>query len=269
VPDYTFDTPQPVDLRIRVASGSITVTAADTATSTVEVTAIDDEARELADDTVVQMDGPGRRLTIEMPERRHLLGLKRRRVAITVTVPTGSSLTTKTASATVNAGGRYATVGINTASGEIVVDQVDGDVDANCASGDVTIGSGRAIRAHSASGRVTIGRATGDVDVRCASAQIRIGVAEASVRAKAASGDITVDEARAGTVSLDVASGDLRIGVRSGVTAHLDLRSISGKIRSELPVDDVAPADGAPLEIRARTTSGNVLVVPASARATA
>ena len=63
-----------------------------------------------------------------------------------------------------------------------------------------------------------------------------------------------------------MASGDLRIGVRSGVTAHLDLRSVSGRIRSELPVEDAAPDGGAPLEIKARSTSGNVVVVPAGAR---
>jgi DUF4097 and DUF4098 domain-containing protein YvlB len=265
VPDYTFETPEPVDLRIRAATGVITVTAADTTTSTVEVTAIDDDARELAEETTVQLDG--RQLRIEQPERRHFLGIKRRRVSITVTVPSGSSLTTKSASARITASGRYSTVDASTASGTVTVDQVDGDVDATCASGDVTIGSGRAIRAHSASGRIDIGHATGDVDVKCASAQIRIGVAEGSVRAKAASGDISIDEARAGTISLSVASGNLKIGVRSGVSAHLDLRSTSGRIRSELPVEDDAPDDGAPLEIQARTTSGNVLVVPAAVRA--
>jgi DUF4097 and DUF4098 domain-containing protein YvlB len=264
VPEYTFETPEPVDLRIRAATGVITITAADTTTSTVEVVAVDEDARELAEETVVQLDG--RQLRVEMPEKRIFLGLKRRRIAITVTVPSGSSLRSKTASATLTASGRYATVDATTASGTIVLDQIDGDVDASCASGDVTIGTGRAIRAQSASGDIKIGHATGDVDVKCASAKIRIGVAEASVRAKAASGDITVEEARAGTIALDVASGNLRIGVRSGVTAHLDLRSISGRIRSELPVDDVAPDDGAPLAIRARTTSGNVVVAPAPAR---
>ena len=178
-------------------------------------------------------------------------------------MPTGSALTTRTASATVSATGRYAAVEAHSASGDMVIDEVDGDIEAHVASGDVTIGSGRSISAHSASGEVRIGHATGDVDIKCASGKVRVGVAEGSVRAKTASGDISIDEARTGTVALTVASGDLRVGVRAGVTAHLDLRSVSGRIRSELPVDDTAPDDGVPLEIRARSTSGNVIVVPA------
>jgi DUF4097 and DUF4098 domain-containing protein YvlB len=265
MPDYTFDTPEPVDLRIKTPSGTITVVAAETATSTVEVTAVDDDARELAESTTVTFDG--RRIIVETPERRQLLSIKRRRIAITATVPTGSSLTTRTASATLSATGRYATVEAHSASGDMVVEEVDGDIEAHVASGDVTIGSGRSISAHSASGKVRIGHATGDVDIKCASGKIQVGVAEGSVRAKTASGDITIDEARTGTVALDVASGDLRVGVRAGVTAHLDLRSVSGRIRSELPVDDIAPDDGAPLEIKARSTSGKVVVVPAAARA--
>ena len=146
------------------------------------------------------------------------------------------------------------------------VDQVDGDARIHCASGDVALGSGRAVSVHTASGQVRNGHASGDVDVHCASGRVRIGVAEASVSAKTASGDITIEEASTGTVALTVASGDVRIGVRSGVTAKLDLRSVSGRIRSELPVDDAAPEAGAPLEISARTTSGSVLVVPAPAR---
>ena len=50
------------------------------------------------------------------------------------------------------------------------------------------------------------------------------------------------------------------------MTARLDLRSVSGRIRSELPVDDAAPSGGAPLDIEARTVSGNMLVQPAPAR---
>lgn len=264
MPDYTFDTPEPVDLSVRVPSGTITVTAADTTTSTVEVTAIDEEARDLADEVTVRLDG--RRLTVELPDRRIRIGLRRRRIAIRITVPTRSSLQGRTASATLRANGRYASAELHTASGELQIEHVDGDVEAHCASGDVSVGSGRAVTVHTASGQVRIGHATGDVEVHCASGRVRVGVAEASVRAKTASGDISIDEASAGTVSVNVASGDVRVGVRSGVTAKLDLRTVSGRIRSELPVDDTAPESGSPLEIQTRTTSGSVLVVPAQAR---
>jgi DUF4097 and DUF4098 domain-containing protein YvlB len=264
VPDYTFDTPQPVDLRVRAASGTVTVTAADTETSTVEVTPVDDAARDLAENTVVRLDGD--RLTVEMPERLAGFSLRRRRIDITVTVPTGSSLSTRGASARVIATGTFATATVHTASGEVSLEKVEGDAEVHCASGDITIGSARATKVHSASGRVRIDHAAGDVEVHAASGQIRIGVAEASVNAKTASGDITVEDARSGVVSLNAASGDLHIGVRAGVTAHLDVSSVSGRIRSDLPVDDAAPESGSTLAVRARTMSGNVVIAPASVR---
>jgi len=83
---------------------------------------------------------------------------------------------------------------------------------------------------------------------------------------KTASGQVSIDEARQGTIELDAASGDLRVGVRSGVVARLDLTTISGRVRSELPVEDSQPADGASLEIRARTVSGDLLVSAAGSR---
>jgi len=86
------------------------------------------------------------------------------------------------------------------------------------------------------------------------------------VTAKTASGDITVEDARSGVVSLNAASGDLHIGVRAGVTAHLDVSSVSGRIRSDLPVGDAAPEGGSTLAVRARTMSGNVVIAPASVR---
>jgi len=264
VPDYTFDTPQPVDLRIRAAAGTVTVTAADTGTSTVEVTPLDDAARDLADNTAVRLDGD--RLTVEMPDRMVGFSIRRRRVDITITVPTGSSLSTRCASADVTAAGTFATAIVHTASGDVSLEKVEGDAEVHCSSGDITIGSVRATKVHSASGRVRIDHAAGDVEIHAASGRIRVGVADASVNAKTASGDITVEDARSGVVSLNAASGDLHVGVRAGVTAHLDVSSVSGRIRSDLPIEDAAPESGSPLDVRARTMSGNIVIAPASVR---
>jgi DUF4097 and DUF4098 domain-containing protein YvlB len=108
------------------------------------------------------------------------------------------------------------------------------------------------------------------VDVNSVSGRIRIGVAEDSVRAKVVSGSITVEEACAGEVVVSATSGRVVVGVRRGVTARLDLSTLSGRVRSELPVEDTAPTGGAALDLRARTVSGDILVTaatPAAARA--
>jgi hypothetical protein len=263
----TFPTPDPVDLTVRNASGTVTVTAADTDSSTVDVEPIDSsaEAAELARRTTANLAGG--RLVVEVPERRGLLGFRPYRVSVRVTVPTGSRVTTRAASANVTCAGRFGAVTVHTASGDASVDDVDGDVEVHAASGRLRLRSGGRVEAHTASGKVDIGRATGDVEVHAASGDVRVGVAEASVRVKTASGRVSIEEARQGTVDVHAASGDLRVGVRAGVVARLDLNTVSGRVRSELPVEDSRPAEGAPLEIRARTVSGDLLVAAASAAA--
>ncbi len=262
----TFPTPKPLDLLVRNAAGTIDVTAADVAESTVEVLPIDSsgESAEAAEQTTVELSGD--RLAVEVPERRGLLGFRTHKVAVRVTVPTGSSVVAKAASAGVTCAGRFGAVTVHVASGDATIDDVDGDVELHAASGRLRLRSGGRVTAHTASGKVEIGSAGGDVEVHAASGEVRIGVAEASVRVKTASGKVAIGEAQRGTIELNAASGDLRVGVRSGVVAHLDLNTISGKVRSELTVEDSQPADGAPLEIRARTVSGDLIVTPAAAR---
>jgi DUF4097 and DUF4098 domain-containing protein YvlB len=264
MPEYSFDTPEPVDLRIRNATGTVTVTAADVATSTVDVRPVGDSggARELAEETGVTLDQG--RLTVEVPERRGWISGGKQRIAVTVTVPTGSSLTARCASAAVTSTGRFAATTVHSASGQVSLDRTDGPVDVNVASGEIAIAAAGRATVHGASGAIRIDRATGDIDVDSVSGRIRIGVAEASVRAKVVSGTITVDEASRGEVVVSATSGRVSVGVRRGVTARLDLTSMTGRVRSELPVEDTAPTGGAPLDVRARTLSGDILVAAAT-----
>ena len=262
----TFDTPGPVDLEIRNPAGTIEVTAADTATSTVAVTPLDPAAADAAERVWVELSGDGRRLTVAAPERRIVFG-RGARLGIAVTVPADSRLTTRAASAELTSHGRLAAVEVHTASGDAALDQVTGRTEVHSASGRVRVGTAGGLVVQTASGAVRVEHAVGDVDVHSASGRVDVGRADASVRVHTASGDVTVDEAAQGTVELTAASGDLRVGVRSGVVAKLDLNTVSGRVRSDLPVDQTPPEGGPTLEIRSRTMSGSVLIAPAAAGA--
>jgi DUF4097 and DUF4098 domain-containing protein YvlB len=263
----TFHTPDPVDLEIRNPTGTIEVIATDTDTSTVQVTPLDDASRESAERTRVELSGDGRRLLVAAPERRIIFG-RGARLGVAVTVPTGSRLWARAASAELTGRGRLATAEVHTASGEVSLEEVTGRTELHSASGRLRVGSAGPVEVRTASGGLRVERATGDVDVSTASGRVHVGVAEASVRVHTASGDITVDEVSRGTVALAAASGDMRVGVRAGVVAKLDLNTVSGRVRSELPVDAAPPADGsAAVEITSRTMSGNVVVAPAAAGA--
>jgi DUF4097 and DUF4098 domain-containing protein YvlB len=250
-----------VELEVRNPTGTIEVVAADTTTSTVEVRPLSAsaEARDAAERTRVDLSGNGRRLTVLAPERRIVFG-RGTPIAVTVTVPAGSRAKLKTASAESSCRGRLAELRATTASGAVSAEEVTGDVEVRAASGAVRLGATGRAEVHTASGTIRIGSATGDVQVHVASGRVEIGTAEGSVSAKSASGDITVAEVSRGRVEVSAASGDLRIGVRAGAVARLDLYTISGRARSELPVEDAAPDGGSTVDIQAKTVSGNVLV---------
>ena len=263
---HSFATPEPVHLDVRNPAGSVEVTAAETATSTVEIRPRSErpDARERAERVAVELSADGRRLTVAVPERRAVFGRGTAALDIRVTVPTGSQLALHTASAEVSARGRFAALDARTASGGIAVEEVTGPADVYAASGGVRIGAAGTLDVRTASGDIRLAHATGDTDAHTASGSITIGVADASVRARTASGDVEIGEVSDGRVDAHTASGNVRVGVRAGVAVRLDLSTASGRARSELPVEDAPPPGGATLHVRARAASGNVLVTRAA-----
>ncbi|HEX6755030.1 MAG TPA: DUF4097 family beta strand repeat-containing protein [Mycobacteriales bacterium] len=261
-----FPTPGPVELFVRNAAGTVDVVTTDTGTSTVELAPLDDggQVRERIERARVEASGDGRRIVVELPDRKGLTGIGRQlRVAVRVAVPPGSALRLHAASAKVTAAGRYADAEVHTASGTVRLGDLTGPAQVHVASGEIEISSCAGGKVHAASGSLSVGRTSDRLDVHTASGDVSIGVAESSLRIRTASGRVTIEEAASGRLELDTASGDQRIGVRRGVTAKLDLVSPGGRVRSELPVEDEAPEGGAGLEIRSRAASGLVLVRPA------
>lgn len=127
------------------------------------------------------------------------------------------------------------------------------------------VGTADAVEVSAGSGEVTVQDVLGTVEVRSGSGSVRTGALGAGGQIRTGSGHVTVDAA---TGDLDVltGSGSLRVGIAPGALAELDLRSGSGRARSELPVlaevDDPAART---VRVHARTGSGGVLVHAARA----
>lgn len=262
----TFHTPREVDLDLRNPAGTVEVVAAETATSTVDIRPVHDTeaARQYAERVRVELSGNSRRLRVTVAERWTALG-RTVPLAISVTVPVGSRLHLKTATADMLCRGRLGALQAHTATGAVDVEEVTGRVEVHAATGRIQLGSTGPVQVHVASGSVRIRHATGDAQLHVESATVRIGTAEASVRVHTSSGDIEIGESVCGAVDVMSASGDLRVGLRAGVLARLDLASGAGRARSELPVEDTAGHGRPELVIRARAGSGNVLVTRAAA----
>jgi DUF4097 and DUF4098 domain-containing protein YvlB len=271
-----FDRTTPVAVALRSSRGTVDITAADGAAVEVDVVPLEtsEAAAEAARATQVVLEGDT--LYIQTPDASGWNWRRTPKLAITVRVPTDSSLAVKTASADVRASGRYSVAQVDLASADVAVEEVAGDALLKAASGDLTIGRvGGGLRINSASGDVRVGDVMGDVIAESASGDITIRSVGGSIKAGTASGDVEVGVIRRGQAKLRSASGDIEVGVAAGTGVWLDVSTASGTTRNELFMNGDDPAtpaaDAATLELRIRTASGDVHIrrvtgdVPAAA----
>jgi hypothetical protein len=266
----TFETPQPIGMRLRIPSGAITVTATDGDRTTVRLEAIGggEREREFARNIPIELhDGPrGPELQVEVQDRTSLRSLLvGRRIPdlhLEVEAPTGSSIDASTASADIETRGRLAEAVIASASGDIVLEHVTGDARVKTASGALEAGEiGGLVSFATASGDVRVERIGGRGDIKGVSGDVGIGEAAADLSVQTVSGDQEIGSVAEGQITLRSVSGDVHIGIRAGALVDLDINTVSGSLRSELDVSEVPPAgEGQRVSVRGRTVSGDVLI---------
>jgi DUF4097 and DUF4098 domain-containing protein YvlB len=254
---YDFATKEPPKLRFGIAAGRIEVETAEVAETTVEVEAIRGDVEDL------KVEQHGREIVIES---RNRLGLKRdQEFDIRVRAPHGSAADANVASAPFRAAGRLGALEVNSASGDILVEDVDGEAKIRSASGDVQLGAvgGRA-EINTASGDVQIGSTGRGGTIRSASGDVQIGAASHQVKLQTASGDMVIGAIAEGSVDVKSASGDVRIGIKEGSRLFVDARSLSGDTTSEIELGGAEPGSGGPLvEVMGTTMSGDIRIVRA------
>jgi DUF4097 and DUF4098 domain-containing protein YvlB len=135
---------------------------------------------------------------------------------------------------------------VKTASGDVRFESIIGDCDVIAASGDVV-------------GDVIDGEFRASV----ASGDIRIGRVGRDVVIKSASGDTQLDRAEGEDISVRSMSGDIVIGLPTGIRLDFDLDALSGNVRMPPPlppIPTVPPAppvshtDGTDRDLRSKAT---------------
>jgi DUF4097 and DUF4098 domain-containing protein YvlB len=265
-----FETPKPITLSAHLGGGAIDVYAEERITSIVEVTPFDasSSSREAAERTRVELQGTS--LLIEPQDAGSWLRRRGGRIRVSARVPFDSSVQMKIASADARCRGRYASAAIHSASGDVFLDEVTGEVVVNTASGDARVDRvGGHLRAHSASGDIVVGRVDDTVGAHSASGDVQLGEVGGAVNVKTASGDVRIGTAHRGSVRVHSASGDVSVGVAPGTGVWLDLSTVSGSAQSDLTVGNNAPEGTADLSISVRSMSGDIEVRRAGAPAAA
>lgn len=278
-----YETPEPIQVVLdMLVVVSLTVTAADTKTTTVSIQAGDptkkDDVRALGEVSVDFVDGVlGLRIARTLRYYTWFSGSPR--LTVDITVPTGSSLDAKLGAGNVETQGVLGFCIARTGAGELRIEQAGrttlhsgaGSIQAGRIAGplQVTNGAG-SIRVgtldgegnvKNTTGNTTFGDVEGPLTVKSTTGNVVIEQLNGSAEIKCAHGEVRIDRVGTGEVKIDGGYGSIEVGVPEGTAAWLDIASRHGQVRNELaaasaPVDTdrtvaiTAHADYASITIR-------------------
>ncbi len=253
----TFATPGPIAATVQVAGAQVRVTASDRTDTVVLVEPINEASR--SDNKVAnktKVDFAGGQLSVKTT----VAGDKNGSVAITIDLPTGSSLIAYLAHSGVHADGSFGECELHMASGRVQLDRING-LHANIAAGEVAIGriAGRA-DIDSGRGQIWIGHASAEVDLSSASGGLDIDRADGSVTAKTANGPIRIGRLTRGQAELMNGSGNIEVGISEGTAAYVDVNSERGSVRNSVPSEENPDASDNKVTVHARTRHGDIII---------
>jgi Putative adhesin len=276
----TFDTSGPITATIDVNLGEVRISATEGAAATVDVQPSDaGNAEDVRAAEQTRVDFKGGHLLVKTPKLRAWLPNRDGgSVDITVELPAGSDVRGAGQLADFIADGELGDTKITTGLGRIEVASA-GAVNLKSGSGDIgvrratrhaeiTTGTGdvRVIRLDdsavikNSNGATLVGEVVGDLRVSAGNGDITVEIANASVVAKSSNGDVIVREVARGSAVLETRAGDVEVGVRGGTAAWLDVNASAGRVHNDLEEAASPEPTDEKVEVRARTTLGDVSI---------
>ncbi len=278
----TFQTPEPISVTLEIGVGDIRITARDGTETTVEVRPTDSANKGdvmAARKARVEFDS-GRLLVKSAKEwRQYSPRGGGESIDVRIELPTGSQLAGAAGVASVHVTGRLGECHFKTGVGEIQIDHATGPVDLKTGAGDITVGQtdgpaqittgtgslrlrniGGTGVVKNSNGDTWIGEVASDLRVNAANGKVVVDRAQASVAIKTANGDIRVGEMMRGAIVAETACGSVDLGLRDGVAAWLDVSTRLGTVQNDLEGADRPDAGEEPVEVRARTSFGDITI---------
>ncbi|MFN8050101.1 MAG: DUF4097 family beta strand repeat-containing protein [Acidimicrobiales bacterium] len=278
----SFPTPQPIAVVVDLV-GNTRVTASDRTDTVVTVEPLNpSKAADVKAASQTVVDHANGRLLVKSPKGWSPFGAGAA-VMVTLEVPSGSTLDGTSAMGDFHVEGELGTCTLKTSMGslrldvtgelraktsfgDVTVDRVCGNADVSTSSGDVRLGEidGTAVVKNS-NGVTEVDHVAGDVRVKSSNGNVLIRRAGTGVNARTANGDVRVGEVAGGEVVVETATGELEVGIAPGVAAWLDLNTRFGSVRSNLGAADAPEETEGTVEVRARSSFGDIVIRRASA----
>jgi hypothetical protein len=276
----TYETPGPVSAAIDVVAGDVRISASDREDTVVEVRPSDaSNADDVKAARMTHVHHAKDHVVVKAPRSRSWLSRGGAgSIDVTVELPAGSHVYGTAHTADFHCDGplgtcriktgtgavrleRAATVSVKSGTGDVSVEHATGPAEVATATGDVRLGAvdGSAV-IKSSIGDTWVGTAGGDLSASTAKGSIAVDHARASIAAKSAYGDLRVGEAGRGSVALQTHAGDVEVGVPAGTAAYLDVSAAAGRVRNELEAADGPEPSAETVEVRARTSAGDIVI---------
>ena len=270
---HVFETPGSVSLQVKLPSGRVLVTTADQPSTTVEVVAVGRRGQDAIDEIEVTLEERLGRYVVKVEQKdRFRWGP----IQITwggdfecrISCPVGTDLDFAGGSTDLRADGALGEVSVRTASGDIRVESASRELQAKTASGDISVDTIAAQASlATVSGEIDVERIDAPVTARSVSGRVTIASISAALGVSTTSGNIDLKAISGGDLRVKSVSGDVRIGVARGTRTWIDAASVSGRLESELGLEDKEPSSAAgeavvPLHVK--TVSGDVSIVRAA-----
>lgn len=181
---------------------------------------------------------------------------------IVVEAPPGTDVDVRSVSADVTVAGRLGATRLRSSSGDLRVGSV-AHLDASTSSGDVRVEAVAAdMTSTSVSGDITAGDVAGRLTATTASGDVRVAVVAGQLVIGTTSGDVRIGRFDGADLAVKSVSGDVEIGLPSGIRVEPDLSTLSGRTR--LPPPAVPSPESSTtrrvVRIEVRTVSGSITI---------
>jgi DUF4097 and DUF4098 domain-containing protein YvlB len=277
----TFDTPEPISVTLELGVGDIRIVASDRTDTVVDVRPSDPAKKcDVTAAEQTRVEYANGRLLVKSPKgwRQWSFRGGGESIDVEIGVPAGSHVGGQAGVAAFSCTGRIGEclfkvgagdirldhagpVQLKSGAGDITVERAVGDAQITTGSGTVVIGSiGGAAVVKNSNGDTRIEEVMGDTRVKAANGRIIIDRANATVAAKSANGDVRLGEVARGAVVAETAFGTVEVGVRDGVPAWLDLNTRFGNVHNDLDASDRPEPGENSVDVRARTSFGDITV---------
>jgi len=259
-----FETPEPISVTLDIGVGDLRIVASDRIDTVVEVQPSDPaKPSDVSAAEQTRVDYANGVLQIKAPKGRRRFNFLGggESIDVRIELPSGSDLRGDAALAALRCTGTLGACRYKTGGSDITVEHVSGATELTTGTGAVKVDRiGGSAMIKNGNGNTWIGEVVGDIHVKAANGDVGVDRSHAKVTAKTANGDIHLNEVDRAVIVAETACGQVDVAVCSGVAAWLDLHTGFGHVRNLLDMSERPGPSEDTVEIRARSSFGDITI---------